>query len=34
MNARRIVEEDGEVIITLPGQRFVARDLAPVLAAA
>jgi hypothetical protein len=34
VNARRILEEDGEVTITLPKQRVVAKDLGPVLAAA
>lgn len=34
VNARRILEEDGEVAITLPKQRIVAKDLGPVLAAA
>jgi uncharacterized protein YuzE len=34
VNARRILEEDGEIAITLPRQRVVARDLAGVLAAA
>jgi len=34
VNARRILAEDGEVAITLPTQRIVAKDLAPVLAAA
>lgn len=34
VNARRILEEDGEVVITLPKQRVVAKDLGPVLAAA
>ena len=34
VNARRILEEDGEIAITLPGQRVVAKDLGPVLAAA
>ncbi len=34
VNARRILEEDGEIAITLPRQRVVAKDLGPVLAAA
>jgi len=34
VNARRILEEDGEIAITLPKQRVVAKDLGPVLAAA
>lgn len=34
VNARRILDEDGEVAITLPKQRVVAKDLGPVLAAA
>jgi hypothetical protein len=34
VNARRILEEDGEVTITLPKQRVVAKDPGPVLAAA
>ena len=34
VNARRILEEDGEIAITLPKQRIVAGDLGPVLAAA
>jgi uncharacterized protein YuzE len=34
VNARRTLEADGEVAITLPRQRVVARDLGPVLAAA
>jgi uncharacterized protein YuzE len=34
VNARRILEEDGEIAITLPRQRVVARELGPVLAAA
>jgi len=34
VNARRILEEDGEIAITMPTQRIVARDLDTVLAAA
>ena len=34
VNARRILAEDGEVAISLPTQRIVAKDLAPALAAA
>ncbi len=34
VNARRILEQDGEIAITLPKQRVVAKDLGPVLAAA
>jgi len=34
VNARRILDEDGEIAITLPRQRVVARDLGPVLATA
>lgn len=34
VNARRILEADGEIAITLPTQRVIARDLGPVLAAA
>jgi uncharacterized protein YuzE len=34
VNARRILDEDGELAITLPKQRVVAKDLGPVLAAA
>jgi uncharacterized protein YuzE len=34
VNAGRILEEDGEITITLPKQRVVAKDLGPVLAAA
>ena len=34
VNARRLLERDGEIAITLPQQRIVAADLADVLAAA
>lgn len=34
VNARRILQEDGQIAITLPRQRIVAKDLGPVLAAA
>ena len=34
VNARRILETDGEIAITLPKQRVLAKDLAPLLAAA
>lgn len=34
VNARWLLEEDGEIAITLPTQRVVAKDLGPVLAAA
>ena len=34
VNARRIFEEDGEIAITLPRQRVVAKGLGPVVAAA
>ena len=34
VNARRILEEDGEIAITLPRQRVVVKDLESVLAAA
>jgi uncharacterized protein YuzE len=34
VNARRLLEEDGEIAITLPQQRIVATDLGDVLAAA
>ena len=34
VNARWLLEQDGEIVITLPKQRVVAKDLGPVLAAA
>lgn len=34
VNARRILDEEGEIVITLPRRRVVARDLGRVLAAA
>ena len=34
VNARRILEADGAIVITLPKQRVVAKDLGPVLAVA
>jgi uncharacterized protein YuzE len=34
VNARRILDEDGEIAITLPRQRVVATDLSTVLAPA
>ena len=34
VNARGLLEEDGEITITMPKQRVVAKDLGPVLAAA
>lgn len=34
VNARWLLEQDGEIAITLPGQRVVATDLGDALAAA
>jgi uncharacterized protein YuzE len=34
VNARCLLEQDGEIAITMPKQRVVARDLGAVLAAA
>jgi uncharacterized protein YuzE len=34
LNARRILEDDGKIVITLPEQRVEANDRADVLAAA
>ena len=34
VNARWLLEQDGEIVITLPKQKVVAKELGPVLAAA
>lgn len=34
VNPRWLLEQDGEIVVTLPHRRIVARDLGPALAAA